>query len=71
MFQSVNYIWNRPAVSRPAEVSILPTGEFVTPQDGDLNLYGQASRIFGQLGAENVFTAPNNTFQDIYVRACM
>ena len=51
------------------DISISPSGEQVTPlPDGDINLFEQASKIFGQLRAENVFTATTNTFQDLCVR---
>jgi hypothetical protein len=50
-------------------LSISPDGETASPApDGDVNLFQQASKIFGQLRAENVFTASTNTFQDVFVR---
>ena len=73
MFPSVNYVWNRPdgVLNRrpPIDLSISPDGQAASPEaDGDINLFEQASKIFGQLGAANVFTAQANTFQDIFVR---
>ena len=60
---------NRPELSGSGHVSIAPTGEPAsTEADGDINLFSQASKIFGQLNANNVFTAPLNTFQDLIVR---
>lgn len=73
MYPVVNYPQWRPEVSAgPVSlpgVTISPTGEPApTEADGEIDLYAQASRIFGQLGAPNDFCATVNTFRDIVVR---
>lgn len=67
MFQRVNYQW------RPGQpfsgVTISPTGEAaVIALDGDIDLFPQASRVFGQLARPNTFTGQTNTFCDVVAR---
>ena len=61
----MDYTWNKPEFRRQwGDVTIAPTGEPApTEADGDINLFVQASQVFGQLNASNVFTASTNTFQ--------
>lgn len=68
-----NYSWRRPdwTSSGPQKVTItIEPGGAVAPvdPDGDINLYTQASHIFGQLAENNVFTGNVNTFQEVHVR---
>lgn len=64
MYPVVNYTFTRPEQFHALGVTISPTGEPAPyEKDGDINLFEQASQIFGQLSASNVFTAQFNTFQ--------
>lgn len=73
MYQPVSHIAREPepeiTQSTIKRVSIDPSGltEEVNPQ-GTLNLFPQASRIFGQLEADNVFTGSRNVFHNVEVR---
>ena len=65
MFPRVDYTWNKPEYQgrRWGDVTITPTGDPAPMEpDGDINLFVQASQVFGQLNATNVFTASTNTF---------
>ena len=68
MYPYVNYNW-RPEGGRPTGVTIDPSGDPAgTDADGDINLFPQASRLFGMLGQSNTFVGPTNTFQDVVAR---
>jgi hypothetical protein len=71
MFTCVNYPWTRPENGIPASVSISPSGEPAPVQsDGDIDLFPQASRLFGQLQESNVFTGSVNTFRPVAACWC-
>ena len=71
MYPVVNYPIIRPDISvvNLASVTISPTLEPAPMEaDGDINLYVQASRIFGQLGSSNEFSGTVNSFRDVVAR---
>lgn len=59
----------RPAPGRPPPCGGGSGADPAPPElDGDVNLYPQASGVFGQLGVNNTFTGPRNVFRDVEVR---
>lgn len=55
--------------SKPVRISILPSGEYLPlDMDGEIQLFPQASAVFGQLAQNNEFTGECNVFRDIQVR---